>query len=543
MTFPQINFFQIGLHDCWRDATQAKEQLRKHAGMFWNNTAFGPKDPVGKKQDFRDKTIVMIGAASDIGAEAAVKIARLNAEKLIIGVPDVPAGEDLRDRIQREADRSGEFCWLLKLDMSSYPSVDKFVNEVQHITPKVHAVVLFANHESEDVADERGRIIRSLHATELHLQINVISTAYLAIFLLALLLETSLAEHSQTRLEFVGSESYDTQKPFHTLLNVSNSSGLSILQYLNRHPDDAIQYQTTKFLQMGVMTQLAKRVDPSNVLVFDAEPGLCEKPTWKGPDSELPGSTKRYKKLFVRTFEQGSRTIVSGLLWKPELKCMQGLHGRIWRDDSAATPRKMVHELPSQICIENAWAETMSRFRYMRNWRAMRDIVPDGQGQINAKRIQLLRRWYPRPGIAHQNKDIKRKYFPLTSDHDLSFWRGTLADIVPNYEHDQQAMIICGPSAVQISRPLTDETEERFEGIEGLVDEKMESPTEKSVKGAEKSSRGKIWRTLMRFKGNRKMRGIENTKGKEKENMQSTIDPLSAKLPKDGYFSAKRFKK
>jgi hypothetical protein len=65
--------------------------------------------------------------------------------------------------------------------------------------------------------------------------------------------------------------------------------------------------------------QLAKRVDPSKVIIFDAEPGLCEKPIWRGPDSELSPWDKFYKRAFSRTIEAGSRTVVKGLLKGPIL--------------------------------------------------------------------------------------------------------------------------------------------------------------------------------------------------------------------------------
>ena len=73
----------------------------RHVGDFTRNTAFTPKNPVGKdlfspKKDFCGKTIVMIGATSDIGAEAAIKFAQLNVVNLILGVRDVQKGNALK---------------------------------------------------------------------------------------------------------------------------------------------------------------------------------------------------------------------------------------------------------------------------------------------------------------------------------------------------------------------------------------------------------------------------------------------------------------
>jgi hypothetical protein len=223
-----------------------------HAGAAWSSTFCDPKDPRGKKRDFRGKTIVMIDATSDISAEAAIKIARLNASNLILGVDDIHKGNVLRDRIHQEAERNDTspfHVMVFALDMASFPSIENFVNDIQKVAAKIHAVVLDVNLQ-RDVRDEYGHVARSPHGTELQLQVNVISTAYLAIFLLALLLETSLQDNTYTHLEFVGCEDYDVNQDFRSL---PRRPEYSILQHLNKYPEDAVQFPATKFLQTGLM--------------------------------------------------------------------------------------------------------------------------------------------------------------------------------------------------------------------------------------------------------------------------------------------------
>jgi hypothetical protein len=179
----------------------------------------------------------------------AIKIARLHAFKLIIGARDIQEGNILKETIQQETFVDEDFCVVFELDMTSYPSIEQFVNNVQNATERVHAVLLYTNLQRESVEDEYGEIIRSRHGTELQLQVNVLSTAYLAIFFLPLLLETALAEGSPTHLEFVGCKRYDDRN-YAVLANFWEQS---ILQHLNKYPEDHFQYQATKFLQMGVM--------------------------------------------------------------------------------------------------------------------------------------------------------------------------------------------------------------------------------------------------------------------------------------------------
>src|SRR5450756_933847 len=85
--------------------------------------------------------------------------------------------------------------------------------------------------------------------------------------------------------------------------------------------------------------QLAKRVNPSNVIIFSAEPGPCEKPVWKDPDSDLSFFDKLGKQIFARTVEHGSRIIVRGLLQGSKANNWRraALHGQVYKDGGAQT--------------------------------------------------------------------------------------------------------------------------------------------------------------------------------------------------------------
>lgn len=247
---PKITPPKIDVSGHWRKLNLA--HFWSHVGTAWSSTFFDPKDPSGKRKDFRGKTVVMIGATSNISAEATIKIARLNASNLILGVGNIREGNILRDRIHQEAkrnDTSPFHVMVFALDMTSFSSIENFVNDIQKVAAKIHAVVLDVNVQRH-VRDEYGHVARSTHGTELQLQVNVISTAYLSIFLLALLLETSLQDNVYTHLEFVCCENYDVNQDFRSL---RRRPEYSILQHLNKYPEDAVQFPATKFLQMGLM--------------------------------------------------------------------------------------------------------------------------------------------------------------------------------------------------------------------------------------------------------------------------------------------------
>lgn len=287
--------------------------------QLFNNTICPPRDP---KKSFAGKTILMTGI-SDIGIEAAIKFARLGAAQIIIGTSELSTANSVKGVIEEESSCDDGVVSVLPLSIESFPSTETFVNNVRRLTPKVHAVILensFNYNDSDDHARDGP------HGAELCLQVNVISKGYLAILLLGLLLETSLDEESPTHLEFVGSPSEHCRGgTFERYQSVILTD--SILSSMKQVVDFGYQFSFTKFAEMAMVLEMAKSVDPSKIIVTVACPGRCEEPEWKNSHSMFSRYEKLCKRLFARTSEQGSRSLVSGVLQGPIA------NGKLWGND------------------------------------------------------------------------------------------------------------------------------------------------------------------------------------------------------------------
>lgn len=328
----------------------------RHVVLLHRNTLFPPNDPVrNRKNTFEGKTIAMIGATSAIVAEAALKIARLNAFKLIIGVPDVKKGIVLKQRIENEAHRDEDFCKVLELDIMNFQSIETFFRELCRETCDLglHAVLLNTNLDTDDLNDKTVRTSETMTTSgtmraagtsrgEEQLQLNVLSTAYLAIFVFMLLLNTSIREKRDTHLEFVGTQLYQWQN-FRSLLNDAISFGSTKLLKTDILYVDQLQHWGLLFLK-NVPAQgetiagssglhLVRRSNLPRVVMFSAEPGPCEFPVSRAQDAQLSSRKKLYKRLFVQTFEQGSRTLVNGLLKPPKVHRLRWKQKKANRDD------------------------------------------------------------------------------------------------------------------------------------------------------------------------------------------------------------------
>jgi retinol dehydrogenase-12 len=74
---------------------------------------------------FANETVIITGANTGLGREAAKHIVRLGASKVILAVRTVSKGEDARKYIEKETKKTGVMeVW--QLDMSSTESIKAF---------------------------------------------------------------------------------------------------------------------------------------------------------------------------------------------------------------------------------------------------------------------------------------------------------------------------------------------------------------------------------------------------------------------------------
>lgn len=276
-----------------------------------------PTDPRGIS--FAGKTIVLTGATSGLGYEAAIKFLNLGVESLIIGSRSIDRGNKAKAQLEQYTNRPGTIqVW--ELEMSNFASVKNFANRVNTELPRLDVALLNAGVWNRDYA-------KSSEGWEETLQINTLSTSLLALLLLPKL-KASSTSFEPTHLSIVSSqqfvrakaESLRTEGP---LLDHLNSP------YRFQGPK---QYGISKLLLEYVIKMLANLVRRDDgtvpVIINTVSPGFCA--------SSLGRQYNRFYerwlawlayKVFARTAEQGSRSLVSATV--------QGIEsqGKCWRSD------------------------------------------------------------------------------------------------------------------------------------------------------------------------------------------------------------------
>jgi NAD(P)-dependent dehydrogenase (short-subunit alcohol dehydrogenase family) len=276
---------------------------------------FGQKALADPQSSFAGRNVLITGANTGLGFEAAVKTARLGASQVVLGVRDLRKGERARQLIeQRTGNAENVSVW--HLDMNSYESIKSFATRAAADLDHLDVAILNAGVYSVNFH-------QSPYGWEETFQVNVISTALLALLLLPKLQQSP----GLSKLEFVSSWR-------HEVVNLSDErrQAPNLLESFN-NPEtfkSSESYQASKLFVMCIVQRLASVVNPSSngVSMLAVCPGFCQSDLSRGHQG-IAASILRglLNSLILRTTEQGARTLVSGAVLGPES------HGKFWLDD------------------------------------------------------------------------------------------------------------------------------------------------------------------------------------------------------------------
>lgn len=276
-----------------------------------------PTDPWGVS--LAGKTVVLTGATTGLGYEAAIKFLNLGVDNLIIGSRNIERGNLAKDRLEKCTNRP-DVVQVWELEMTSFQSVKDFANRANRGLKRLDIALLNAGMWNREYS-------KSQEDWEETLQVNTLSTSLLGILLLPKLRESaSIAQ--PTHLSVVSSQQFvrvkaESLRTEGALLDLLNSS--------DRFHGPK-QYGISKLLLEYVMKNVANLVRNDDgtlpVIVNTISPGFCV--------SSLGRQYNRFYerwvvwlvyKLFARTTEEGSRSLVSATLQGAESQ------GKCWRSD------------------------------------------------------------------------------------------------------------------------------------------------------------------------------------------------------------------
>lgn len=311
---------------------------------FKNKWITPPKETT---ETFTGRTIIITGATSGIGLEAAVKFVNLGAEKVILAARDLAKATSVLADIERRTGTQGkDVLEVWQLDMASYASVTGFAQRANKELEHLDIAILNAGVWKSSWVDTAS-------GWEETLQVNTLSTILLAILLIPKLLssETKKRVGKTPVLEITNSGIHQSAK-----IDPKALDSESILGAYNDQSNGlfkpASQYGKSKLFTIYCTNMLASHISSEDLIITSVCPGMVA--TSLAREVQFFGvsiAMAIFGFFFLRSPEQGSRILVSGTC--------QGemVHGRFWQHDRVQPLGESVKGEGNRKIAERVWGE------------------------------------------------------------------------------------------------------------------------------------------------------------------------------------------
>ncbi|KAI9826789.1 MAG: hypothetical protein M1819_007260 [Sarea resinae] len=305
---------------------------------------------------FADQTIIITGANTGLGLEAARHIARLGATTVILAVRDLKKGHAAKVSIEASTKRTDKVVEVWQLDLAHTESVRAFAERANGLK-RLDAVI-----ENAGMVTEKFQIVNDGHsAAERTIAVNVINTFLLALLLLPKLHATASDCNTIPRLVIVGSEGYEV-----AAFKEAEADDIFAALADPARSDMEDRYNTSKLLSLyGVLSLSSHLPHPTNSKLSPTQPGITlTTPTPGFCRSSLLREAPWYAswinalvlRLLGRSAEVGSRTLVHAAEpHHPET------HGRFLRDCHVEPLAPFVRGERAIEVRERVYAQLMER--------------------------------------------------------------------------------------------------------------------------------------------------------------------------------------
>ncbi|KPI43044.1 WW domain-containing oxido [Cyphellophora attinorum] len=289
-------------------------------------------------QDFRGRTVVITGANTGLGLEAAKHIYRLNASVVILACRDLYKGDAARRKILDECQtQSACKLELWHLDMSSFASVLSFGDKLKTLQ-RLDAFIANAAVSTNVWSTAEG--------WESTLTVNVISTMLLCFLSLPKLCETARMTTEPGHLCLTGTVGHIFAKG--KALVKSEPIFESLNDPLTADMTD--RYHLSKLLLILCFRALSEKLGkPGHMIVSYVNPGWCQTELFRTDDGGAGGRFGLW--LIGRTAEVGSRTLVHAITDGPHS------HGKYLSECRVKPESAFVRSKEGAAVQEKVWKE------------------------------------------------------------------------------------------------------------------------------------------------------------------------------------------
>ena len=213
---------------------------------------------------FAGETVIVTGSNVGLGKEACRWLVRQGASQVIIACRDVAKGKAAAKDIQATTSCSPDTVQVWPLDLSSYASVQSFVDRVNAELLRLDALIANAGLGS--------RTFRMSADNEEMITTNVVSLFLHALLLYPKLHETAVKHNTYTHITVTSSELYEVAK-----FTERNSPCGQLFATLNdkTKANMSDRYNVSKLLEVFVVKQMAHLapLETGKVIINSIAPG------------------------------------------------------------------------------------------------------------------------------------------------------------------------------------------------------------------------------------------------------------------------------
>ncbi|KAK6332228.1 hypothetical protein TWF696_002949 [Orbilia brochopaga] len=302
--------------------------------------------------DFTGYSILVIGATAGIGLENARQYLQLNVSTLYLGVRNLEKGERVKkelldDPVVKQKNPHAD-VQIYQVDLASFASIksfsEKFLEEVKALNIAVlNAGVALLNY------------IPTTDGLETTFQVNYLSNALVATYLVPLLTSTAKSSGKLSHLAFVSSMMQNVGG-FGTKKVIPQEE--NILDWFSGPTNHALdRYNVTKLLVTAFANELASHINADYIIVNSMCPGLVQ----TGLDDNMPFFI-RYPMKIIRSFAGRSPSEGARALTLATLVGWEG-NGKFYSDGHLTPPAAFLSTTEGQKFQRRLWQQTQERLQ------------------------------------------------------------------------------------------------------------------------------------------------------------------------------------
>ncbi|KAF9069755.1 short-chain dehydrogenase [Rhodocollybia butyracea] len=256
-------------------------------------------------EDLTGKTVMITGANSGIGFEAAKHFATMNPARLIVVCRSMEKAQASITQI--EAETGYKNAEPMALDLGDFNSISEFATQANKTLERLDILV-------ENAAIATTEYVLTRDGWETMLQVNSLGPALHVILLLPIILRTAKQHSVVSRVVIVSSEVifFANIRP-EAIASPNILETLSSKEYCTAEVIGESRYTESKILNNMLVNKLTALL-PLNIVPVALSPGFCISGLRRNIQGEAAERYKRMEDQIAYTSEEGSRLILHAAL-------------------------------------------------------------------------------------------------------------------------------------------------------------------------------------------------------------------------------------